>query len=1114
VLVEKSGQVFYAPAGQPETAVGTNQPLGYGDTLRTGALSRATVQFGSLTGWRMREFTTLQLLAPPSPDRPPILNLLTGSVYFFSVEGPRELQIQTPLGTCIIKGTSFEVSVNRSRALAVVYDGTVQLTNAISSTNLQAHEEGLMESGGAPQKAPLRADSIVQWWLYYPGVLDTEELTFTAAQRLALSPSLEAYRSGDLQRALEAYGAATVPPSPAEQIYHAQLLLAAGEAGRAKELLGLAEPSIPEARALRLLLAVVEGTTVSPSAPATASEHLAMSYYYQSRFALARALDSARAAVELSPRFGYGWERVAELEFSFGRTAPAGKALERALALSPRNAQAHALRGFILSAQNRIGAAIQEFDWAIDLDGNLANAWLGRGLCYIRRGNARLGRLNLETAALLEANRALLHSYLGKALADAGDELRASKELRLARKLDPNDPTSWLYSALLKQQGNQINEAIADLENSEELNTNRSLFRSRLLLDEDQAVRSVNLASIYRDAGMTDVSVREAAKAVTYDYANDSAHLFLSDAYNDLRDPTRFNLRYETVWFNELLLANLLSPVGGGRLSQNVSQQEYSPLFRADGLGGANSTVLRSDGMITELASQFGTYGRTSYAFDLDYQHNDGIRPNNDLASIEWYTTLKQQVADDDTVLALIKYENYHSGDNFQYYDPRQARPYYRFDEYQDPIVVGAWHHEWGPGMHTLLLGGRLITEQHFSDRAVPGPIFAQDTSGAVTNVLYSGSENIAYDNEIEIYTAELNQICEWNRVTISAGGRYQGGSIRAQTQLTGVSPLPPPESLSDTFERFTACGYLTLEPVDRLWLTGGLAYDTETYPYDFRQPPLATGEANRSQVGPKAALVWSPVAEATVRGDFTRSLGGVSLDESYRLEPTQLAGFPQAFRSLIPESLVGSVDAPEFQTFGLALDLKFPTRTYAGVEAQRLETNLRRGIGVFSYVPGVRPLAPNSTPEDLDYGENLLAVSLGQLVGDMVAVGASYKLDQVRFRDVYPQVPATVLPRDVMQADLHQATAYIVLNHPSGFFARAETQWYNQHNSGYSPALPGDNFFQESVYAGYRFARRRVQILLGILDVANQDYHLNPLSTYAELPRKRTFEARVDFQF
>ena len=86
-------------------------------------------------------------------------------------------------------------------------------------------------------------------------------------------------------------------------------------------------------------------------------------------------------------------------------------------------------------------------------------------------------------------------------------------------------------------------------------------------------------------------------------------------------------------------LANLLSPIGGGRLSQNVSQQEYSSLFQADGLGIANSTLGRSDNKsVTELASQYGTFGGTSYAFDLDYQHNGGVRPNNGLDSIEWYT--------------------------------------------------------------------------------------------------------------------------------------------------------------------------------------------------------------------------------------------------------------------------------------------------------------------------------------------------------------------------------------------------------------------------------------------------------------------------------------------
>jgi len=78
----------------------------------------------------------------------------------------------------------------------------------------------------------------------------------------------------------------------------------------------------------------------------------------------------------------------------------------------------------------------------------------------------------------------------------------------------------------LKQQQNQINSAIEDLEESQSKNDNRSLFRSRMLLDQDRAVRSANLASVYRDAGMSEVAIREAARAVTYDYANDSAHLF------------------------------------------------------------------------------------------------------------------------------------------------------------------------------------------------------------------------------------------------------------------------------------------------------------------------------------------------------------------------------------------------------------------------------------------------------------------------------------------------------------------------------------------------------------------------------------------------------------
>src|SRR5207244_5755256 len=124
------------------------------------------------------------------------------------------------------------------------------------------------------------------------------------------------------------------------------------------------------------------------------------------------------------------------------------------------------------------------------------------------------------------------------------------------------EPASWLYTALLRQEENRINEAVTDLQRSQELNDNRSVFRSRLLLDQDQAVRSANLAAIYRDAGMFDVSVQEASRAVSYDYANYSAHLFLTSAEIDWRVLTAFNFGMHSRRCSDLLFAVMswLSP--------------------------------------------------------------------------------------------------------------------------------------------------------------------------------------------------------------------------------------------------------------------------------------------------------------------------------------------------------------------------------------------------------------------------------------------------------------------------------------------------------------------------------------------------------------------------
>jgi Tfp pilus assembly protein PilF len=1134
-LLTIEGTVEVLPVGNTLWLIARiGQSLRVGDQVRTGARSRATIRLSNLSVLRVSEQMSYEILPPRQPGGKPIIDVKAGAAYFFSRDQPQEIQVQTPVATGAIRGTEFNLTVAADgRTELTLLNGAVELFNNAGAVLLKSGEQGVVKVGEAPVKtAVINAVNIIQWNLYYPAVLDVGELELTDAETRSLSNSLTAYRAGNLLAALKECPAAQDMVSDSEKVYLAELLLSVGLVDQSEaQLNSISGKTLNNARLAAAIRQLVDTVKLVPvervQPPELASEWLAESYVQQSHSQLAAALMAARKAVKKSSEFGFGWARVAELEFCFGHTSASLAALNKSLQLAPQNAQAITLKGFLLTAQNNIPAALVEFNRAIAEDTGLGNAWLGRGLCAIRQGKAAAGQSDLIVAAAMEPQRSLLRSYLGKAFANNGDMRRAEKELLLAQQLDPNDPTSWLYMALLRQQQNRINQAVQDLDVSIAMNTNRSLFRSRFLLDEDEAVRSANLASIYRDAGMTDVSVREAAKAVDYDYANYSAHLFLSESYDALRDPTRYNLRYETVWFNELLLANLLSPVGGGRLAQHVSAQEYSDLLAADGFGIANSTTVRSDQSLSQQVSQFATFGKTSYSLDLDYQNFNGTRPNNGLNSIEWYSTIKQQITDKDTAMALIEYENYSSGDNFQYYDQSQARPNYNYSENQEPTAVGAWHHEWSPNSHTLVLGGRLVNDQQFSDLATPQLLLIQDSSGSIIGHDFEPFD-VNYQSKFNIYTIELNQIQQWDRVTLSVGGRYQSGTF--DTQNTFVNPPflvgPPPDGLfnnaqdttstSEGFQRMTGYGYLTVQPFEQVRLTGGFAYDDITYPANYRNPPLTAGQNHNYQIDPKAAIIWEIMPEITLRGIYAESLGGVSLDESYRLEPTELAGFPQTFRSLIPESVVGSVSAPENQIYGGALDFKFATNTFAGLQVEQLNSNVGRSIGEFSLVNSDAPYVPGSTLENLNYRETAMTVSINQLLGKQFVTGASYKYDYVTLGDVLPNVPVAALSTANQQdhATLQEASTYILFNHPSGFFSRLDVVWYHQDNSGYTPALPGEDFFQENIYAGWRFLNRRCEIRLGILNIGNSGYNLNPLNVYTELPRERTFEARVKFIF
>lgn len=1090
----------------------TNETLAVGDRIRTGARSRATLRLSDQTVLRVNELTLLEIRPGLTSAKRPGLDLKSGSTYFFNRGQPSETDFRTPVASGAIRGTEFHLAVAEAdgQTVLTLIDGEVALSNEQGNLALASGQQATVEPGRAPkQTAALNVINVIQWCLYYPAIVDVDETGLSDAEKSALAESLNAYRSGDLLRALSLYPEARQPSSNAERIYHAALLLAVGQVAQAESSLAPVPAASPAASALRKLIATVKNQDFqSTLAPTTATEWMAESYYQQARSNLDRSLEAARSAARQSPQFGFAPVRVAELEFSFGRPAAATLELDKGIALSPRNAQAHALKGFLLAAQNRTASAMNSFDEAITLDGALGNAWLGRGLCRIRQGERRAGLEDLQVAAVLEPQRAILRSYLGKAYSHAWDNVRAGKELDLARKLDPNDPTAWLYFALVDQEDNQLNDAVRNLEKSKELNNNRSVYRSALLLDQDQSVRSANLASMYRDAGMPEVSVREATRAVNYDYASYSAHLFLANSYDAVRDPKLINLRYETPWLSELLLANLLAPVGAVSLSQNISQQEYSRFFEGNRLGLSSSTEYLSSGDWVQRGSQFGTFGNSSYALDLDYRTQNGQRPNNDLEQLTLSGKFKQQLTPSDSLFVQVLGFSGDSGDLAQYYDQMSASGVQRVKETQAANVFVGYHHEWAPGSHTLLLAGRLDDEFRFRGQTRINNL-TRDPSGDVTGG-FGSLYGVNYESDFAAYTAELQQIWERGPHTFVAGGRYQNG----QNATTATAPAV--QNIETDLERSSVYGYYHWQILEPLKLMTGLSYDYLDFPVNNDLPPFGSGQRNEEQLSPKAGFYYTPLQETTLRGIYSQSLGGLFYDSSVRLEPTQIGGFNQAFRSVIPESVVGLVPGSEFETFGLALDQNFKTGTYLSIAAEQLNSSATRTIGAFDLQPFPDPATPSGIPDDIEFEERTLTFTLNQLFGKYWSAGASYRLTDAdlseRTRGLTPPL-AAAMDRE-WEATLHQVHLSGTLNLPCGFFTSVGSVWSQQSNRGYSPDIPGDDFWQFNVFVGYRFLKRHVDIRLGLLNIGDTDYRLNPLTLYSELPRERTLAARLQFQF
>lgn len=368
----------------------------------------------------------------------------------------------------------------------------------------------------------------------------------------------------------------------------------------------------------------------------------------------------------------------------------------------------------------------------------------------------------------------------------------------------------------------------------------------------------------------------------------------------------------------------------------------------------------------------------------------------------------------------------------------------------------------------------------------------------------------------MEGFSTELQQLWETDRNLLVIGGvRVQALDLDSSTRrgavtvdnLFGLRRIKVPAlnlGPEASFDRVSVYLYDTLKPITSLSVTLGVSYDRQERPLNPFAAPAIAGSMVEDQVSPKIGLLWNPWGDFYLRGAFTRSLNGMSIDQSFRLEPAHVMGFEQAFRSVVPESVAGSLAGESIQTLAVSLEQQIrDTRTFLTLDLQELTSEADRGT-LWTTVDedqGFVLLGTRPAVDQVQYRERAGGIGVYQRIGNSLSASAHYRIADAELRTTSPAPFASAVNASTLQ----EVRFGMSINHASGFVGSAEASWLQQSNRGYDVDRPGDAFWQFDLHAGWRFYHRRLELLLGLLNLTDQNYRLNPLILEPERPRGRT---------
>jgi tetratricopeptide (TPR) repeat protein len=1069
-LEAAGGQVVVIRQGQP-------QPVSYGMALERNdivvtKLGRASVRFLS-DGTVIRIGPESRVQIDESATQRDITAFF-GRLWAHVVRWrERPTRFATSGTIAAVRGTELTVAIEAAgeQTQVAVIEGTVLAQNDAGQLELTAGQVATARKGSAPVRAiQVRPSDAVQWALYYFPVLTVKpgEFGTGATWQAKAQESAEAWSKGDLAGALASLeGVADADiKDPRFFNYRASLLLAAGAVEDAAKDLDRAEKLAAdnaETLALQSIVAVARNENDkamglarrSVSADAKSATGLvALSYAQQAAFDLDGARASLEQAVALEPTNALAWARLAEIRSSLGQRGAALKAAQEGAKLAPGLARPQTVLGFAYLTEVHTAEAIAAFDKAIALDQSDPLPRLGLGLARIRDGKLADGTKDIEVAVSLDPGQSILRSYLGKAYYEQKRQSLVGREYDLAKQKDPKDPTPYLYDAIDRQTTNRPVEALDSLEKAIELNDNRAVYRSRLLLDSDLAARSAALGRIYNDLGFQDLGLVEGWTSVNTDPSDYSGHRLLADNYAALP-------RHEIARVSELFQSQMLQPLNttaiqprleesnlfliasGGPAS--LSFNEFNPLFNRNGVQAQGSFLVGEDNTLAGEGIVSGIYNKVSFSAGYSGFKTDGFRENSDQTDHIANVFVQGELSPSTSIQAEYRYRNNDYGDLRYRFFSDDYSPGERNMQKRNTARVGA--------RHTFSPGSVLLASFMYQDARVT---LTDDQPGfPLTFLSLTGPPQKAYGIEAQyLFRSRYVDL-------VSGGGYFHVDSQLDTTLVLDPDIVPPPDNVIQQtnptgLKHTNLYAYSHIKLHEQFTLIAGASAD------------LLNGEAadvgKQDQFNPKVGIIWKPAAGTTVRGAAFKAVKRTLITEQ-TLEPTEVAGFNQFYDEL---------NGTRAWNYGGAIDQKFTKRVFAGGEYTK------RDLNVAAILTGGQPSDRGKAKEHWVRAYLLAAPH------PWVALRADYLFEHFDSQELTGLLPAKV--------DTHRLPLAISFFHPSGFAASVTATYVDQKGdfvkiSG-EPQSGSDNFWTVDMSVSYRLPKRYGFLAVGAANLFDEKFN------------------------